>query len=83
MFSNIGQYFLGGASIFGGLSGVVYGLLGFIWVSSNIAPSSILSLPQGLIGFMLIWLFLGISGIIEFNNADFLLGSCLLTISNS
>ena len=66
MFSNIGQYFLGGASIFGGLSGVVYGLLGFIWVSSNIAPSSILSLPQGLIGFMLIWLFLGISGIIEF-----------------
>jgi len=64
--SNIGQYFLGGASIFGGLSGVVYGLLGFIWISSNIVPSSILSLPQGLIGFMLIWLFLGISGIIEF-----------------
>lgn len=64
--SNIGQYLLGGAALFGGLSGVVYGLLGFIWVRQKISPVPELSVPHGLIGFMFIWLILGVSGLVSF-----------------
>lgn len=64
--SNIGQYLLGGAALFGGLSGVVYGLLGFIWIHQKISPVSELSVPRGLIGLMFFWLILGISGLVNF-----------------
>ncbi len=64
--SNIAQYLLGVAALFGGLSGVVYGLLGFIWIRQKISPTSVLTVPQGLAAFMFIWLILGISGIVDF-----------------
>jgi GlpG protein len=64
--SNIGQYLWGGPSLFGGMSGVVYGLLGYIWIRHRVAPRPILAIPRGLLGFMLFWLFLGMSGVIDF-----------------
>ncbi|MEJ6612852.1 MAG: rhomboid family intramembrane serine protease [Porticoccus sp.] len=64
--SNIAQYLLGVAALFGGLSGVVYGLLGFIWIRQKISPTPVLTVPQGLAAFMFIWLILGISGIVDF-----------------
>lgn len=64
--SNLGQYLWSGPSLFGGMSGVVYGLLGYIWVRHKIAPRPILAIPKGLLGFMLFWLFLGMSGFIDF-----------------
>ncbi|MAD58337.1 MAG: hypothetical protein CMK44_07165 [Porticoccus sp.] len=64
--SNISQYWFGGSSLFGGLSGLVYGLLGFIWIFNKFSKKSIIFLPQGLLGFMLVWLFFGISGIVKF-----------------
>ena len=50
------------ASLFGGLSGVIYGLLGYIWVMDRFnAPRY--HLPQNILIFMLLWLLLGISGL--------------------
>ena len=63
--SNLGQYLWSGPSLFGGMSGVVYGLLGYIWIRHKIAPKPILEIPRGLLGFMLFWLFLCTSGLIN------------------
>ncbi len=50
------------ASLFGGLSGVIYGLLGYIWVMDRYNPVQY-HLPQDILIFMLLWLLLGISGL--------------------
>ncbi|TNE81556.1 MAG: rhomboid family intramembrane serine protease [Gammaproteobacteria bacterium] len=63
--SNLGQYLWSGPSLFGGMSGVVYGLLGYVWIRNKVAPRPILALPRGLLGFMLVWLFAGMSGLID------------------
>lgn len=53
---------LQGVSLFGGLSGVIYGLLGYIWVIDRFnAPRY--HLPQSILVFMLLWLLLGMSGL--------------------
>ncbi|EEY46544.1 rhomboid family intramembrane serine protease GlpG [Vibrio mimicus] len=56
--SGAGQYWVEGAN-FGGLSGVVYALAGYLWVLGQRAPHLGLSIPRSLMGFMLIWLVLG------------------------
>ena len=63
--SNLGQYLWGGPSLFGGMSGVVYGLLGYVWIRHKVSPRPQLAIPPGLLGFMLFWLLLGMSGIID------------------
>ncbi|QFT11118.1 rhomboid family intramembrane serine protease GlpG [Vibrio sp. THAF190c] len=56
--SGAGQYWVEGAN-FGGLSGVVYALVGYLWVVSAKAPQLGLTIPRQIVGFMLIWLVLG------------------------
>jgi GlpG protein len=57
--SNIGQYYFEGAHVpFGGMSGVLYGLLGYIWLRSVAEPGSGLRLSPTTIGIMLVWFFL-------------------------
>lgn len=51
--SNTTQYVSSMTSNFGGLSGVVYGLLGYIWMWQVILPQSKLRLPPAMIGFLL------------------------------
>ena len=63
--SNMAQYWWGGPSLFGGLSGVVYGLLGYLWIRHKISPHPLTQLPAGIIGFMLVWLFICMSGVID------------------
>ncbi|TAA46032.1 rhomboid family intramembrane serine protease GlpG [Corallincola luteus] len=58
---NFAQFLLSGPN-FGGLSGVVYGLFGYVWVRGMMAPTVGLSLTPGLTGFMLIWLVIGFLG---------------------
>jgi GlpG protein len=60
---NISQFLVSGAN-FGGLSGVVYGLLGYIGIYTWLHPDSRLRLPPALYVFMLIWLVLGFSGVL-------------------
>ncbi|NVD08157.1 rhomboid family intramembrane serine protease GlpG [Vibrio sp. JPW-9-11-11] len=56
--SGAGQYWVEGAN-FGGLSGVVYALVGYLWMLGYKAPQLGLTLPKPVIGFMLVWLVLG------------------------
>ena len=64
-FSNLVQYLSSGPSFFGGLSGVLYGLLGFLWIFNRRHPHPALTMAPGIIGFMLIWLVLGMTGTIN------------------
>ncbi len=63
--SNAAQYLWQGPSLFGGLSGVLYALLGFLWVHNRFRPNRLTTLPPGMIGFMLFWLALGMSGAVN------------------
>ncbi|AYC33500.1 rhomboid family intramembrane serine protease [Pseudomonas cavernae] len=64
LISNGVQYAVTGPSLFGGLSGVLYGLLGHCWVFQWLAPSSAYRLPKGVVVMMLIWLLVCLSGLI-------------------
>jgi len=63
--ANLAQYWLSGPVLFGGMSGVVYGYLGYSFVWSRLQPSRSFALPEGIYIFMLIWLALGFSGAID------------------
>lgn len=41
----------------GGMSGVVYGLFGFIWIRSIVDPSSGMFITQGTVTILIVWLF--------------------------
>ncbi len=55
---NIAEFFASGPR-FGGLSGVVYALLGYSWLRTRLQPDCGLAMPPALMGFMLVWLVLG------------------------
>jgi GlpG protein len=59
--SNLGQYWMAGP-IFGGMSGVVYGLLGYVWMRGKFDPASGLFLHQTTVLMMLIWFFVCLFG---------------------
>lgn len=63
--SNYGQYLYGGPSLFGGLSGVLYGLLGHCWIYQLLSPNPAYRLPRGVLVMMLVWLALCMSGLIS------------------
>jgi GlpG protein len=52
--SNFGQFYVSGP-VFGGMSGVVYGLLGYIWIRGKFDPVSGLFLHPSTVNMMLIW----------------------------
>lgn len=60
--SNLGQYFASGPS-FGGMSGVVYGLLGYIWIRGKYDSFSGLYLHQQTVVMMIVWFFLCLTGL--------------------
>lgn len=62
--SNVAQFVFGGPAIFGGLSGVLYGLLGHCWLFQRLAPNPHYRLPPGVVGMMLVWLLVCLSGLI-------------------
>ncbi len=61
--ANVSQYGYSPGSLFGGMSGVVYGLLGYCWLAGRSRPASPLHLPQGVVGFLLVWMALGMTGV--------------------
>lgn len=54
LLSNLAQYFWDGP-LFGGMSGVVYGLLGYVWAQGKFNPSAGLGLDRNITLMMLIW----------------------------
>ena len=63
--SNSLQYFWSGSSLFGGLSGVIYGLLGFCMILEMESTYQRYELPPALYLFMIVWLALGFIGILD------------------
>lgn len=60
--SNIAQFLYADVAIFGGMSGVIYGLLGYGWIWSSLLPEQSLHIPKAVIIFMLAWLVLCFMG---------------------
>lgn len=52
--SNTTQYMLNDANNFGGMSGVVYGLVGYSWVVHKLMPRSYLVLSPNMLGFFIL-----------------------------
>ncbi len=63
--SNMLQYNWSGSMYFGGMSGVIYALLGYLWIVHKLKPHTYAALPNGLMPFMLGWLLLCMTGILE------------------
>jgi GlpG protein len=63
--TNITQYFFGGWD-FGGMSGVVYGLFGYIWIRGKLDPASGLFLHPTTVTMMIIWLFVCMIGVMGY-----------------
>ena len=61
--SNVGQYLYSGPT-FGGMSGVVYGLLGYIWMQGKFDPASNLELHPQTVTLMIVWFFLCLTGLL-------------------
>jgi len=62
--SNLAQFYFGHAPNFGGMSGVVYGLLGYVWMRGKFDPASGLFLHPSTVTMMLIWLVACFTGIL-------------------
>ncbi|WP_286234294.1 rhomboid family intramembrane serine protease GlpG [Thalassotalea sediminis] len=82
LLSCFGQYLVSGPN-FGGLSGVVYGVFGYVWFAGWLAPEKGLQLAKPIIGFMLFFLLLGFVDLLPINVANTahtvgLLSGCLL-----
>ena len=63
MGSNITQAVVSGPAMFGGMSGVIYGLLGYCVVWSWRRPGESFGIHRGVVIFMLVWLVLCFFGI--------------------
>ena len=59
--SNLGQFLMSGPA-FGGMSGVVYGLLGYVWIRGKYDPRSGLFLHRETVTMMIFWFFLCYTG---------------------
>lgn len=85
LFANISQLLISGPN-FGGMSGVVYALFGFVWWIGWLRPRWGISIPNGFVVFLLIWLALGYSGLLFVDMANQahtfgLISGCLLALS--
>ncbi len=68
-FSGWAQSLFSGA-LFGGLSGVVYALMGYVWLTGERAPERGLMLPRGLMVFSVLWLVAGYFDILGMSIAN-------------
>ncbi len=85
--SNLAQFYLVGP-YFGGLSGVVYGLVGYCWLFGILNKNSRVNLPNSYFLFLLGWLVLGFINILPVNVANYahlvgLLAGLLLAVISS
>jgi GlpG protein len=62
--SNVSQFAFSDAALFGGLSGVLYAVLGHCWIYQRIYPRASYALPSGVVAMMLIWLLLCLFGVV-------------------
>ena len=65
LISNSAQFAFGGPSLFGGMSGVVYGLLGFCWAGARVQPHWQFGPPRSVMIMMVGWLLFCMAGVVE------------------
>ena len=65
IFSNLLQYIFTDSSLFGGLSGVIYGLIGFCMILEFESKYVRYDLPPAIYLFMIVWLLLGFIGVLD------------------
>ena len=65
LFSNLMQFIITSSSGFGGMSGVVYGLFGYIWIKSKLDPAENFHLDDSAIIMLFGCLILGYTGFFE------------------
>ena len=85
--SNLAQFMASGNN-FGGLSGVVYALVGYVWWMKWLAPEKGLEISKSIVGFLLFWIILGFMDVLPINmgNTAHLTGlicGCILAFFNA
>jgi GlpG protein len=63
--SNIAQFVFGNGPTFGGMSGFVYALAGYLWARGRADPRSGIYLPGRFVVFFIAWMALGFSGLLD------------------
>lgn len=63
--SNVAQGELAAPGLFGGLSGLVYGLLALVWIGGKVRPAWCVGVSNPILYFMLGWLVLGMIGVVD------------------
>lgn len=64
--SNTGQYLVQASNVFGGLSGAIYALCGYLLLWNRWAPTrAVVAVPEGLLWLSLLWLALGYTGALD------------------
>lgn len=64
LLSNMAQFLADSAGLFGGMSGVIYALVGYGWLYQKLQPSAAINIPPGLMIMACFWLGLCASGIV-------------------
>ncbi len=77
--SNVAE-FLWSGPYFGGMSGVVYGLIGYIWMKGKFDPASGVVLHPWIVGMAGIWFLLCMAGVVHAANAAHTVGLVAGTI---
>lgn len=67
--SNVLQAYLVNSN-FAGLSGVNYGLAGFVWLYGRLSNSPTVNLANNIFGFLVVWMLLGFADILPINMAN-------------
>ncbi len=67
--SNAAQGIMSGPN-FGGMSGVVFGLFGYVWMQSRFVPSSGFYMPPNVVMMMLLWMFICYFGLFNMRIAN-------------
>jgi membrane associated rhomboid family serine protease len=62
--SNVAQYSIGHSPFFGGMSGMVYGLLGYVWMQGRYNPAFGIALHKSTVTMMLVWYVLCWTGLL-------------------
>lgn len=62
--SNLGQYYIEGPSFFGGMSGVVFALFGYVWMKTIYHPLDGLYIDSRNVNLTLLWFVLCMTGVV-------------------
>ncbi len=73
LLASFGEYFIGSPR-FGGFSGVVYGLFGYLWMRGRFDPTYPIGLPRSTVLWMMVWYVLCFSGIMAIANTAHTVG---------